>query len=60
MGKSISRLKDFSTFGLDTQEMILSQLSAIDLDRIGPKSIATVGKSLIKIIAQSHRYQERI
>ena len=58
MGKSISRLKDFSTFGLDTQEMILSQLSAIDLDRIGPKSIATVGKSLIKIIAQSHRYQE--
>ena len=56
--KSLSRLKDFSTFGLDTQEMILSQLGAIDLDRIGPKSIATVGKSLIKIIAQSHRYQE--
>jgi hypothetical protein len=38
--------------------MILSQLSAIELDRIGPKSIATVGKSLIKLIAQSHRYQE--
>ena len=58
MSKSLSRLKDFSEFGLDTQEMILSQLGAIELDRIGPKSIATVGKSLIKLIAQSHRYQE--
>jgi hypothetical protein len=57
MGKSISRLKDFSGFGLDTQEMILSQLSAIELDRIGPKSIATVGKSLIRLISQSHQYQ---
>lgn len=57
MGKSISRLKDFSGFGLDTQEMILAQLSAIELDRIGPKSIATVGKSLIRLISQSHQYQ---
>jgi hypothetical protein len=57
MGKSISRLKDFSGFGLDTQEMILSQLSAIELGRIGPKSIATVGKSLIRLISQSHQYQ---
>lgn len=56
--KSLSRLKDFSGFGIDTQEMILAQLGAIELDRIGPKSIATVGKSLIKLIAQSHRYQE--
>jgi hypothetical protein len=55
--KSLSRLKDFSGFGLDTQEMILSQLGAIELDRIGPKSIATVGKSLIRLISQSHQYQ---
>lgn len=55
-----SKLRDFSGFGRDTQEMILSQLSAIDLERIGPKSIATVGKSLIKLIAQSHKYQEEI
>jgi len=40
--------------------MILSQLSAINLERIGPKSIATVGKSLIKLIAQSHKYQEEV
>ncbi len=37
--------------------MILNQLGAIDLERIGPKSIATMGKSLIKLIAQSHSYQ---
>ena len=55
-----SKLRDFSEFGRDAQEMILSQLSAIDLERIGPKSIATVGKSLIKLIAQSHQYQEEV
>jgi hypothetical protein len=55
-----SKLRDFSGFGRDTQEMILSQLSAIDLERIGPKSIATVGKSLIRLISQSHKYQEEI
>ncbi len=53
-----SKLRDFSAFGRDTQEMILAQLSAIELDRIGPKTIATAGKSLIKLVAQSHRYQE--
>ena len=58
MSRTRSKLRDFSGFGRDTQEMILSQLSAIELDRIGPKSIATVGKSLIKLISQSHRYQE--
>ena len=58
MGRTRSKLRDFSGFGRDTQEMILSQLSAIELDRIGPKSIATVGNSLIKLISQSHRYQE--
>lgn len=55
-----SKLRDFSGFGRDAQEMILSQLSAINLERIGPKSIATVGKSLIKLIAQSHQYQEEV
>lgn len=54
---SRSKLRDFSTFGNDAQEMILNQLGAIDLERIGPKSIATMGKSLIKLIAQSHNYQ---
>jgi hypothetical protein len=53
-------LKDFTLFGKDTQEMIISQLQAIELEKIGPKSIATVGKSLIKIISQSHRYQEEV
>lgn len=53
-----TKLRDFSAFGRDTQEMILAQLSAIELDRIGPKTIATAGKSLIKLVAQSHRYQE--
>lgn len=52
-----SKLRDFSNFGNDAQEMILNQLGAIDLERIGPKSIATMGKSLIKLIAQSHNYQ---
>lgn len=53
-----SSLRDFSAFGLDTQEMILTQLGSIQLDRIGPKSIATVGKSLIRLISQSHQYQK--
>lgn len=56
----MSGLKDFSTFGRDTQEMILNQLGAIDLARIGPKSIAAVGKSLIKLISQSHKFQEEV
>lgn len=53
-------LKDFTLFGKDAQEMIISQLQAIELEKIGPKSIATVGKSLIKIISQSHHYQEEV
>jgi hypothetical protein len=56
MGR-LSRLRDFSRFGQDTQEMILAQLGAIELDRIGPKSVAAVGKSLIKLVEQSHKYQ---
>lgn len=57
---SLSRTKDFTGFGRDVQEMIISQLQAIELEKIGPKSIATVGKSLIKMIEQSHRYQEEV
>jgi hypothetical protein len=53
-------LRDFSNLGREAQEMIISQLSAIDLDRIGPKSIAQVGKSLIRLISQSHHFQEEV
>lgn len=53
-------LKDFTLFGKDAQEMIIGQLQAIELEKIGPKSIATVGKSLIKLISQSHRLQEEV
>jgi hypothetical protein len=53
-------LRDFSTLGRDAQEMLINQLSAIDLDRIGPKSISQVGKSLIRLISQSHHYQEEV
>jgi hypothetical protein len=52
-----SKFRDFSGFGRDTQEMILAQLGSIELDRIGPKSVSQVGKSLIKLIEQSHKYQ---
>lgn len=54
------KIRDFSVFGKDTQEMIISQLGSIELERIGPKSIATMGKSLIKLISQSHRFQEEV
>lgn len=50
--------RDFSEFGSDAQDMILGQLHQIDLEKIGPKSIAHVGKSLIALIKQSHQYQE--
>ena len=52
-----SKFRDFSSFGRDAQEMILAQLGSIELDRIGPKSVSQVGKSLIRIIEQSHKYQ---
>lgn len=54
------QIRDFSVFGQDTREMIISQLGSIDLDRIGPKSISSMGKSLIKLISQSHRFQEEV
>lgn len=50
--------RDFGQFGSDAQDMILNQLHQIDLEKIGPKSIAHVGKSLIALIKQSHQYQE--
>jgi hypothetical protein len=53
-------LRDFSTLGRESQELIIDQLSAINLDRIGPKSIAQVGKSLIRLISQSHHFQEEV
>lgn len=53
-------LRDFSTLGQDSQEMIINQLNAIDLDRIGPKTISQLGKSLIRLISQSHHYQEEV
>lgn len=56
----MKRIRDFSVFGKDTQEMIISQLGAISLEKIGPKSIATMGKSLIRLIAQSHHFQEEV
>lgn len=40
--------------------MIINQLTAIDLDRIGPKTISQLGKSLIRLISQSHHYQEEV
>lgn len=53
-------LRDFSTLGRESQEMIINQLTAIDLDRIGPKTISQLGKSLIRLISQSHHYQEEV
>ena len=50
--------RDVGQFGSDAQDMILNQLHQIDLEKIGPKSIAHVGKSLIALIKQSHQYQE--
>jgi hypothetical protein len=50
--------KNFSEFGADAQQMIIDQIQNIDLERIGPKSIAHVGKTLIALIKQSHQFQE--
>lgn len=50
--------KNFSEFGSDAQQMIIDQIQNIDLERIGPKSIAHVGKTLISLIKQSHQFQE--
>lgn len=52
--------KNFSEFGADAQDMIINQIESIDLDKIGAKSIAHVGKTLISLIKQSHQYQEEV
>lgn len=50
--------KNFAEFGEDAQQMLIDQIQTIDLEKIGPKSIAHVGKTLIGLIKQSHRLQE--
>ena len=52
--------KNFSEFGSDAQEMIIDQIQSIDLEKIGPKSIAHVGKTLISLVKQSHQLQEDV
>ena len=52
--------KNFSQFGADAQQMIIDQIQSIDLEKIGPKSIAHVGKTLISLVKQSHQLQEDV
>lgn len=52
--------KNFSEFGEDAQQMIINQLQTIDLDKIGPKSIAHVGKTLISLVKTSNQFQEEV
>jgi hypothetical protein len=40
--------------------MIITQLQAIELEKIGPRSIANVGKNLIRVVEQSHKFQEEV
>jgi hypothetical protein len=40
--------------------MIIDQIQSIDLEKIGPKSIAHVGKTLISLVKQSHQLQEDV
>lgn len=52
--------KNFAEFGADAQQMIIEQLQSIDLDKIGPKSIAHVGKTLISLVKSSNQLQEEV
>jgi hypothetical protein len=52
--------KSFSEFGVDAQEMIINQIQSIDLEKIGPKSIAHVGKTLISLVKTSNGLQEDV
>lgn len=52
--------RSFSEFGTDAQEMIIDQIQSIDLDKIGTKSIAHVGKTLISLIKNSNALQEEV
>lgn len=52
--------KNFADFGEDAQQMIIDQLQSVDLDKIGPKSIAHVGKTLISLVKSSNQLQEEV
>ena len=52
--------RNFSQFGADAQQVIIDQIQSIDLEKIGPKSIAHVGKTLISLVKQSHQLQEDV
>ena len=52
--------RNFSEFGIDAQQMIIDQIQSIDLDKIGTKSIAHVGKTLISLIKNSNALQEEV
>lgn len=52
--------KNFAEFGVEAQELIIDQIQAIDLDKIGPKSIAHVGKTLISLVKNSNGLQEEV
>jgi hypothetical protein len=52
--------KNFADFGVDAQQMIIDQVQAIDLEKIGPKSIAHVGKTLISLVKSSNQLQEEV
>lgn len=52
--------RNFSEFGADAQTMIIDQIQSIDLDKIGPKSIAHVGKTLISLVKNSNALQEDV
>lgn len=40
--------------------MIIEQIQSIDLEKIGPKSIAHVGKTLISLVKNSNALQEEV
>ncbi len=52
--------KNFADFGADAQQMIITQLQNIDLEKIGPKSIAHIGKTLISLVKSSNQLQEEV
>ena len=52
--------KNFADFGADAQQMIINQIQSIDLEKIGPKSIAHVGKTLISLVKSSNQLQEEV
>jgi hypothetical protein len=52
--------KNFADFGADAQQMIIDQIQAIDLEKIGPKSIAHVGKTLISLVKNANSLQEDV